>query len=404
MNYWWILFLFDNLLFFFVALTVLYILVFAIASLFSRHATIPKSRRQNRFIVLIPAYKQDKVVLQSVNAILGQTYPQRQFDVVVISDHQDELTNMRLAQYPITLLTPNFVESSKAKSLQFAMLNLPQFKIYDAAIVLDADNIVEPEFLEMMNDAFDVAGTKAIQAHRMSKNRDTTAARLDSIFEEINNSIFRRGHITLGLSAAINGSGMAYDFDWFKHHIMEVRTQGEDKELESMLMHEEIFVDFFDTIHVYDEKTRQVKDFSRQRSRWASTQLHSLINNLRYLPSAILNRRYDQIDKLLQWILVPRTIMMGIILVMSMILPFVYFTLAIKWWVSAALVLLAFSLATPDYLVDKNWDKDFLYAPFVIMWGLVSIIFVGMREAKTRFKTAKRFLQHINPYHEEDEL
>ena len=384
MSFWWILYMIDGLAFFFVGLTVLYCFVFSVASLFSRHTSVPKAKRQCRFIVLIPAYKQDKVVLHSVSAILGQTYAQRQFDVIVISDHQSQLTNMRLAQYPITLLTPDFAESSKAKSLQYAMLNLPQFKIYDAVVILDADNVVEPEFLEHMNDAFEVAGTKAIQPHRMSKNRDTALARLDAIFEEINNSIFRRGHITMGLSAAINGSGMAYDFEWFKTHIMKVRTQGEDKELEAMLMREQIFVDYFDNIHVFDEKTRNTKDFNQQRGRWAATQLHSLINNIRFLPSALFNRRYDQVDKIIQWMLVPRTIMMGIILLMSLILPFIYMTLAIKWWVIAALAMFSFSLATPDYLVDKNWDRDFLHAPLLIVWGLLNIIFVGHSEANNR--------------------
>ncbi len=213
MSYWWILHIFDALLFAIVALTTVYLLFFSIASLFSKHSEVNKAKRMNRFIILIPAYRQDSVILHSVNSVLGQTYPQRLFDVVVISDHESEMTNMRLAQLPVTLLTPNFAVSTKAKSLQFAVLNLPQYKIYDAVLVLDADNVIEPEFLEQMNDAFEVAGTKVIQAHRLSKNRDTTAARLDAIFEEINTSIFRRGHISVGLSAAINGSGMVYDFE-----------------------------------------------------------------------------------------------------------------------------------------------------------------------------------------------
>ena len=397
MNFWWILHTIDWVTFSFVGITVLYVLVFSIASLFSRHATVNKTKRQNRFIVLIPAYKQDQVVLHSVGSILGQMYPQRQFDVTVISDHESELTNMKLAQYPVTLLTPDFEESSKAKSLQYAMLHLPKFKIYDAVIVLDADNVVEPEFLDLMNDAFVAAGTKAIQAHRMPKNLDTSAARLDAIFEEINNSIFRRGHITLGLSAAINGSGMAYDFEWFKSHIMKVRTKGEDKELEAMLMREQIFVDYFDNIHVYDEKTRRADDFNRQRGRWASTQLHSLLSNIRYLPSALLNRRYDQIDKILQWMLVPRTIMMGIILLMSILLPFIYFSLAIKWWIAAAVVMFAFSLATPNYLVDEHWDKDFLYAPLVTVWGLFNIARVGRDEADTRLSAFGKIIRKLKP-------
>ena len=393
MNIWWILYIFDGLLFFFVALTVLYLLFFAITALFYRKVEIPKAKKQNRFIILIPAYRKDNTILQTVNMVLGQTYPQRMFDVIVISDHQKEITNMRLAQLPITLLTPDFDESTKAKSMQYAILHLPQFKIYDYVLVLDADNIIEPEFLEQANDAFEMAGTKAVQMHRVSRNRDTSVARLDTIFEEINNTIFRRGHNAIGFSASLNGSGMIYDFEWFKSQIMKVRTAGEDKELEAMLMREGIFIEYFEAIHVWDEKTRATRDFNSQRGRWAATQLHALINNLKYLPWAILNRQYDFIDKILQWMLIPRTIVMGIIFIMSTVLPFVYFSLAIKWWITGAILMFAYSVATPDYLVDKNFDKDFLYAPILVLMGLFNILRVAFTELGSRLFAVKRFIK-----------
>ena len=396
MNNWWILYIIDGFLFFLVALTSLYLLFYAFAALFSRPNEISKAKRNNRFIIIIPAYRKGSTVLQTVNTVLGQTYPQRLFDVVVVSDHQQEMTNMRLAQLPITLLTPNFEVSTKAKSLQYAILNLPQFKIYDCVLILDADNVVEPEFLERVNDAYETSGTKVIQMHRMSRNRDTSMARLDTIFEEINNSIFRRGHNAIGLSASLNGSGMVYDFEWFKSHIMKVKTVGEDKELEAMILREGIFIDYFENIHVYDEKTRGSRDFNSQRGRWAATQLHALVDNLRYLPSAVLNHRYDLVDKLIQWIMVPRTILMSIILVMGILLPFIYFSLAIKWWVAGAVVMFAFSLATPDHLVDENWDRDFLQAPILIVWGLLNIVWVAIKEVSMRFmsvhKTTKRII------------
>ena len=403
MKYLWTFFvIIDWMLFIPVAATVAYLLVFAVASLFAHKRPTPKAKHLNRFIVLIPSYRQDKTILQSANAILGQNYPQRLFDVVVISDHQSDMTNMRLAQLPVTLLTPNFEESSKAKSLQWAIKNLPQFKIYDAVIILDADNIVEPEFLEQMNNAYETAGTKAIQAHRMSRNRDTTPARFDAIFEEINNSIFRKGHIALGLSAAISGSGMLFEFDWFKRSIMKSRDAvGEDKELEALLMREAIYVDYFEDIHVYDEKTRRIDDFNRQRGRWAYTQFHLLMNNLRFFPRALLGRHYDLLDKLLQWMLVPRTIMMGIIMLMSimgvlgLVLPFASTASAIKWWVAGALVLFAFSLATPDYLVDEHWDSDFLVSPMVTIWGLFNIFRVGKDEADSRINTVGRNIRRM---------
>lgn len=396
MNNWWILYIIDGFLFFLVALTSLYLLFYAFAALFSRPNEISKAKRNNRFIIIIPAYRKDSTILQTVNTVLGQTYPQRLFDVVVVSDHQQEMTNMRLAQLPITLLTPNFEVSTKAKSLQYAILNLPQFKIYDCVLILDADNVVEPEFLERVNDAYETSGTKVIQMHRMSRNRDTSMARLDTIFEEINNSIFRRGHNAIGLSASLNGSGMVYDFEWFKSHIMKVKTVGEDKELEAMILREGIFIDYFENIHVYDEKTRGSRDFNSQRGRWAATQLHALVDNLRYLPSAVLNHRYDLVDKLIQWIMVPRTILMSIILVMGILLPFIYFSLAIKWWLAGAVVMFAFSLATPDHLVDDNWDRDFLQAPILVVWGLLNIVWVAIKEVSMRFmsvhKTTKRII------------
>lgn len=386
MTYWNILFIIDALLFISIALTVGYMTVFAIMSQFARKHEIPKTKRLNRFIVLVPSYKSDAVIERTVKSILGQTYPQRLFDVVVISDHQDEMTNFKLAQHPITLLTPNFKYSTKAKSLQYAINNLPQFKIYDIVVILDADNIVLPEFLEELNSAYEYAGTKAIQVHRLSKNRDTASAMLDATFEEINNSIFRLGHIAVGLPSAISGSGMAFDFNWFKDNIVKTNAAWEDKELEALLLRQHIFVDYFDHILVFDEKTRRSNDFNRQRSRWATTQFYTIIKNIKYLPAAILNKQYDLIDKILQWMLVPRTIMMGVIFIMSIALPFIYFSLAIKWWIAAALILFVFAVATPNYLVDKHWDRAFFVAPFIMFKSIFNVMNI--------FKGKKKFINN----------
>lgn len=366
MDFWLILYIIDWILFIIVSLTVLYMLVFTITSLFARKGEIPKTRHQNRFIVLIHSYN-NKGVIQTVKSILGQTYPQRLFDVTVISDNNDEMTNFRLAQEPITLLTPKFEKSTKAKALQLAVNNLPQFKIYDVVLIMDGGNIVEPEFLEQMNDAFESAGTRAIQVHRLSRNRDTTPSRMGAIFEEINNSIFRRGHIAIGLSAGLMGAGCAFDFNWFKNNINKIKSSWEDKELEALLMRQHVYVDYFDQIYVFDEKTREAKEFNRQRGQWMKAQFFTLLRNIHYLPVAIINQYYSWADKIIQWMLMPRIVMMCVIVAMSIILPIIYTTLAIKWWILFAVVLLIFAIATPDYLVDNNWDKTFYRAPLILM-------------------------------------
>lgn len=377
----------DWILFILISLTVLYLGIFAIASLFSRHSETPKTKKENRFIVLIPSYKSGRSLLMTVKSVLGQSYSQRQFDVTVIADHEDEMTMFHLAQQPITLLTPNFAKSSRTKSFQLAINNLPQFKIYDAVMILEAGDVVEPEFIEQMNDAYEAAGTKAVQAHKLSLNRDTTTARLSAVFEEINNSIFRRGHITLGLPAALASSGMVFDFKWFKSYIQGAKASWGEKELEAMLTRQHIYVDYFDKISVYNEKARQAEDFTRQHRSIIMTQYKSILRNIRFLPMAIMNRHYDMIDKLIQWMLIPRMLLMAVIIFMGIVVPFIYLTAALKWWGLFAIVILIFAIATPNYLVDDKWDSTFFKMPFIILssilkkfnWGKKLIAFINLK-------------------------
>ena len=260
-----------------------------------------------------------------------------------------------------------------------AINNLPQFKIYDVVLLLDAGDVVEPEFLAQMNDAYESAGTKAIQAHKLSLNRDTTSARLAAIFEEINNSIFRRGHISVGLSAAMASSGMVFNFDWFKRYVSVAKANWSDKELEALLARQYIYVDYFDKISVYNEKARDAEDFNRQRRSWILTQWRTIFRNIRYLPSALVNRHYDLIDKLLQWMLIPRMIMMAIILFMGIVMPFIYMSAALKWWALFSIVLFIFALATPNYLVDDKWDSTFYKVPIVFLSSVLNKFKLGRK-------------------------
>ena len=385
MLYWNLFIYTDLILFVWVLVTVLYLTVFAITSLFARHSQTPKAKNENRFIIIIPTKKNGISVEATVRSILGQTYSQRLFDVTVVANNEDEITLFHLAQQPITLLTPNYSDNIWTKSLQVAINNLPQFKIYDSAIILEAGDLVEPEFLQQMNDAYESAGTKVIQAHKLALNRDTTSARLEAIFEEINNSIFRRGHISVGLSASMASSGMVFNFDWFKKHILAAKASWADKDLEATIMREYIYVDYFDNIFVYSEKARQAEDFNRKRINWITTQWKTFFHNIHYLPAALINRHYDLIDKLLQWMLIPRIVMMAIIIAMAIITPFIYMTAALKWWGIFTLVIFVFAIATPNYLVDEKWDSTFFKVPAVLFSSVLK-----------RFKIGRKLLDIIN--------
>ena len=62
MDFWFILYIVDWFLFDIVALAVLYMLIYTIASLFYTKRDVPKTKQLNRFIILIPSYNNTGVI------------------------------------------------------------------------------------------------------------------------------------------------------------------------------------------------------------------------------------------------------------------------------------------------------------------------------------------------------
>ena len=61
---------------------------------------------------------------------------------------------------------------------------------YDIALLMNADNVVEKNFLNEINNTY-ASGSNAIQSHRIHKDRPNNIIVLDAVADEINNSILR---------------------------------------------------------------------------------------------------------------------------------------------------------------------------------------------------------------------
>ena len=221
----------ELLLFAICAFTVFYLLVYAIAATGNRTDKYSESRVKHRFAILIPAYQDDDYIPYTVKSFLQQEYPIDCYDIIVISDHLKPETNRQLAQYPITLLQARFKKSSKMKSVKAAMSQLQEGQ-YDIVLIMNADNVVDTNFLEVVNNTY-ASGSNAIQTHRIYQERPSNVSILNAITDEINNSILRAGHVNLGLSASLNGSGTAIDFTWFKENIRHLKDDDDEKVIES---------------------------------------------------------------------------------------------------------------------------------------------------------------------------
>jgi len=259
------------IIFIYMSLATFYVLFFSIAGLFKYNIPIHPFKYERKIAVLIPGYKEDDVIVNVAQSALKQDYSPEKYDVIVIADSFSEITLNKLKKLPIKVIEVAFDISSKSKSLNKAMQILPSNE-YEIAVILDADNLMEKCFLKKINAAFE-NGCIAIQGHRTAKNLNTPIALLDSISEEINNHIFRKGHRVIGFSSALIGSGMAFNYDVFKKNMSTINSFGEDKELEINLIERHIRIEYLEDAYVFDEKIEKSKSFVRQRTRWISNQI-----------------------------------------------------------------------------------------------------------------------------------
>ena len=326
-----------------------------------------RTDRYYKYLILYPAYNEDRVIVHSVRTFISQYYPYHSFHVAVISDHMQPETNEQLAQLPITLLQPVFEKSSKAKAMQYAMDQIKEN--YDYVVILDADNVVNADFLDQLNEVC-AKGYKAIQCHRCAKNSNNDIAVLDGVSEEINNTIFRKAHNRIGLSSALIGSGMCFDFKWFKENVYKLTTAGEDRELEALLLRQGVYIHYEADIPVFDEKVSNKDNFQKQRLRWMTAQIQSLIRLLPYIPQAFIKGNIDYIDKTIQQALIPRSMLIVLAFMFAFLVTLLSWRWGIKWWLLFLFICLSLYVSTPKKLRSHSVFGKIVALPKLV-WKMV---------------------------------
>jgi cellulose synthase/poly-beta-1,6-N-acetylglucosamine synthase-like glycosyltransferase len=366
-------YLVEIVLFIYFSYVSLYAFVLSIAGLAFRRKLVPRASTNQKMAVLIPAYKEDEVITAVAQHAFNQTYPTSSFDVVVIADSLKPSTLEKLRSIPVRVVEVMFEKSTKVKALNKAMEAINDD--YDIAVILDADNIMERNFLSKINDLF-AYGYKAVQGKRDPKNENTSMALLDGLSETINNFIYRQGTVSIGGSASLNGSGMAFQYDIYKKIMAEMDSVGGfDRELELKLMEQNIKVYFAQDAIVYDEKVATTEVFERQRKRWISSQFFYL--NKYFKPGVRKLAKGDFSffnSSVLRNVQLPRLLNLGLLIVVTLasFVLYRYVTISPGMWSGVLLINLfsilfaiprkfySFKLLKSVFLIPKIFLKMFM--------------------------------------------
>ncbi len=389
-----------TLVFAYCALSVLYLFCFALAGrLFYVNRFGISAKPVHRIAVLVPAYREDGIIRSTAENLLRLDYPRELYEIFILADSFQPETIASLRQLPIQVLEVAFDKSTKTRALNEGFRRIEGH--YDVALICDADNMLARDFLLRIDDAFSKGG-RAVQGRRVAKNLDTSFAILDACSEAINNNIFRKGANALGLSSAVIGSGMAFEYERLRQILSTIDAVGGfDKPLQLKIVAGGNRIHYLEHALIFDEKVDSAQAFENQRKRWVSSQFTYLKRyfvpafkqlfkgNVSYFNLAVGNN-----------LVLPR----AFLLLIMPLLVVATWLLAAKWALPFAalwvIYLLSLAIALPAQLVNRDFLAAVARLPRAIM-GMVLALFHMKKAKQTFIHTVHTKTEVSNPLYNE---
>ncbi len=232
------------------------------------------AKTQHRFAVVVSARNESSVIGNLIASIKAQKYPRELVDIFVIADNCTDNT-AEVAREAGAIVYERFNKEQVGKGYALDWL----FKIiaadhadknYEAYIIFDADNLLDPNYIAEMNKVFD-NGYSIITSYRNSKNYDgnwITAGYSLWFLREA--KFLNNARMHLGTSCAVSGTGFLVGSNiieknggWI-HHLL---TEDIEFTTDSIIKGEKI--GYCEKAILYDEQPTKFSQSYTQRLRWA---------------------------------------------------------------------------------------------------------------------------------------
>jgi cellulose synthase/poly-beta-1,6-N-acetylglucosamine synthase-like glycosyltransferase len=224
----------------------------------------------SRFAVVTAAHNEEKVIGQLIRNLHELNYPEELFDIYVIADNCSDNTATIAASVGANVIKRfNDEEKGKGYALEYAFNQIfTSGPKYDAVVVFDADNLVSPDFLMIMNARL-LKGEKIIQGYLDTKNADDTwITKSIYIGYLLTNRFLQLSKYNMGLTCALGGTGMCISVDLLKKYGWGMTSLTEDLEFQTKALLNNVKVNWAHEARVYDEKPLSLIQSWRQRQRW----------------------------------------------------------------------------------------------------------------------------------------
>lgn len=287
----------DDLVFFFTGVLFLYLFVLAVASHF-KHILYSKTQKKYNCAILIP---EDSPLLT--------TYKEEAYEFITYNDLYQGINSLDKEQYDLVL------------------------------ILSDKTCALSPRLMDKIYNAYD-SGIQAIQLHTITENRKGFRNRFRILCDEIRNSLYKAGNTQFGLSSNLLGTNMAIDLEWLQKNLKSSKTN-----IERKLLRQNIYIDYLPDAIVYCQSA-PVCPYRKRIRKMAS-----------YLLPSLLEGNWSFFNRIIQQ-LIPSPLKLCIFVgVWALLITGYDWTSSFGWWILLFGLLIAYSLAIPDYLVEDKKKK-----------------------------------------------
>lgn len=376
-------------------ITLFYGMYFFITGLYAFKNKELKFRKYNaktKFAILIAARNESLVIADLIKSLKEQNYPTNLYDIYSLINNCTDNTLEVAKKAGSKIINVNVPVKTKGDVLKFAFKRLKK-KDYDAYIIFDADNVVHPEFLKIMNDTYQ-SGYKVAQGRKDSKNiGDNWLSTSYSLFYYIQNFFFNKSRMKMNAAAAINGTGFMVSKDVIEDGFEPI-TITEDIELSIICVLKNIKIAYREDAITYDEQPTKFVDSWHQRSRWSKGIIDcNRIYRKQLLKKFLKDKDFSAIDKLLfsaaphiQILSIFLTLLLNIFNIVGIELNDIFsyfFSLGFVFFMITYLLGIILNIFVLIYYkrdIEETIQGIFLFSVFLITWIPINAIYLVKKD------------------------
>lgn len=233
-------------------------------------ATLPNFRTRRRFVIVVPAHNEATGIGRTLESLERLVYRRDHRRVLVVADNCTDQTATIARQHGAEVLVrTDTVRRGKGYALDFAFRQLLAESSNDwhAAVVVDADSVVSPNFLQAISARLD-NGARAVQATYLSLPRQGALAVITQVALTAMHVVRTTARDRMRLSVGLKGNGMAFTRALLATHRHAAYSRTEDLEFGVQLAMSGVRVAYAADAVVWGDMPTSNVVATRQRERW----------------------------------------------------------------------------------------------------------------------------------------